>query len=179
MLRIAVRHNGVNIILPFTKQVAAPVGICFYTLYGVNNTLKEQDKTFKELAKVLDIFTKEIERRDSDHARKIESVRYQLTKNFTKISETTGTIQNSSKIYAVEISDKQEANSGFLLNPLSKISYVGKQLYARCADIAAVELRVVPFVVDMGVGNSSDTGGDSSSGFDHFDQSDLDDILKD
>ncbi|MBR3498534.1 MAG: hypothetical protein IKO05_06055, partial [Selenomonadaceae bacterium] len=39
---------------------------------GVNNTLKEQDKTFKELAKVMDIFTKEIERRDYEHATKLE-----------------------------------------------------------------------------------------------------------
>lgn len=61
-----------ELLLKLLMNVGAPVGICFYTLYGVNNTLKEQDKTFKELAKVLDIFTKEIERRDFEHSRKIE-----------------------------------------------------------------------------------------------------------
>ena len=61
-----------DFLLKLLMNVGAPVGICFYTLYGVNNTLKEQDKTFKELAKVLDIFTKEIERRDFEHSHKIE-----------------------------------------------------------------------------------------------------------
>ena len=61
-----------ELLLKLLMNVGAPVGICFYTLYGVNNTLKEQDKTFKELAKVLDIFTKEIERRDNEHSHKIE-----------------------------------------------------------------------------------------------------------
>lgn len=60
-----------ELLLKLLMNVGAPVGICFYTLYGVNNTLKEQDKTFKELAKVLDIFTKEIERRDNEHSHKI------------------------------------------------------------------------------------------------------------
>ena len=67
-----------ELLLKLLMNVGAPVGICFYTLYGVNNTLKEQDKTFKELAKVLDIFTKEIERRDFEHAHKIEKLEEQL-----------------------------------------------------------------------------------------------------
>ncbi len=67
-----------ELLLKLLMNVGAPVGICFYTLYGVNNTLKEQDKTFKELAKVLDIFTKEIERRDSEHSHKIEKLEEQL-----------------------------------------------------------------------------------------------------
>lgn len=60
-------------LLKLLMNVGAPVVICFYTLYGVNNTLKEQDKTFKELAKVLDIFTKEIERRDNEHSQRDQS----------------------------------------------------------------------------------------------------------
>ena len=67
-----------ELLLKLLINVGAPVGICFYTLYGVNNTLKKQDETFKELAKVLDIFTKEIERRDFDHAHKIEKLEEQL-----------------------------------------------------------------------------------------------------
>ena len=61
-----------ELLLKLLMNVGAPVGICFYTLYGVNNTLKEQDKTFKELTKVMDIFTKESERRDHEHSLKIE-----------------------------------------------------------------------------------------------------------
>ena len=61
-----------ELLLKLFMNVGAPVGICLYTLYGVNETLKKQDATFKELAKVLDIFTKEIERRDIEHSHKIE-----------------------------------------------------------------------------------------------------------
>lgn len=100
-------------------------------------------------------------------------MRYPLTKNFTKLSETSGTIQNSSKIYAVEISDNPIAGSGFLLHPLNKISFTDKQLYARCAEVAAVDVYVVPFTVDMGVTVGS---GDSAEG---FTEQDFDDIFKD
>ena len=61
-----------ELLLKLLMNVGAPAVICLYTLYGVNNTLKKQDETFKELAKVLDIFTKEIERRDNEHLHKIE-----------------------------------------------------------------------------------------------------------
>lgn len=75
-----------ELLLKLLMNVGAPVGICFYTLYGVNNTLKEQDKTFKELAKVMDIFTKEIERRDFEHAHKIERLEEQVRELSFKIN---------------------------------------------------------------------------------------------
>ncbi len=103
------------------------------------------------------------------------NLRYPLTKNFTKLSETSGTIQNSSKIYAVEISDNPQAGSGFLLYPLNKISFTDKQLYARCAEVAAVDVYVVPFVVDMGVAVGSSSGVSAEG----FTEQDLDDIFKD
>lgn len=75
-----------ELLLKLLMNVGAPVGICFYTLYGVNNTLKEQDKTFKELAKVLDIFTKEIERRDESHSHKIERLEEKVRELSFKIN---------------------------------------------------------------------------------------------
>ena len=102
-------------------------------------------------------------------------MRYLLTKEFTQINETTGTIQNASRIYSVEISDKAQAKSGFLLPPLNKISFANKTLYARCVEIEAVEICVVPFIVEAGIGASS---SGSTSVFDTFDQSDVDDIFK-
>lgn len=77
-----------ELLLKLLMNVGAPVGICFYTLYGVNNTLKEQDKTFKELAKVMDIFTKEIERRDYEHATKIERLEEKVRELTFKVEST-------------------------------------------------------------------------------------------
>ncbi len=76
-----------ELLIKLIMNVGAPVGICFYTLYGVNNTLKEQDKTFKELAKVLDIFTKEIERRDFEHSHKIERLEEKVRDLTAKVNE--------------------------------------------------------------------------------------------
>ena len=75
-----------ELLFKLLMNVGAPVGICFYTLYGVNNTLKEQDKTFKELTKVLDIFTKEIERRDHEHSLKIERLEEKVRELTFKIN---------------------------------------------------------------------------------------------
>lgn len=75
-----------ELLLKLLMNVGAPVGICFYTLYGVNNTLKEQDKTFKELTKVMDIFTKEIERRDHEHSLKIERLEEKVRELTFKIN---------------------------------------------------------------------------------------------
>lgn len=99
---------------------------------------------------------------------------YSVTNEFLKITETTGTIQNSSYIFDIEISHKPENDSGILLRPLNKYSFSDQTIYLRCIGGAA-EVRVVPFTVDMGTAASSA----SSSAFDTFDQGDLDDIFKD
>ncbi len=70
---------------------------------------------------------------------------------------------------------KYPTSKSFFIPPLNKISFVDKTLYARCVEVEAVEIYVVPFVVDMGVGASSST---DTSGFDTFDQNDVDDIFK-
>ena len=86
---------------------------------------------------------------------------YNVTGEFTKLSETTGTIQNVSNVYPVEVSDKAEPNSGILLFPLNKFSFSDKSLFVRCTDADGhAQIRVTPFVVDSG----GSSGGESSAG---------------
>lgn len=81
-------------------------------------------------------------------------------KNFTRINETSGTIQNASQINTVEISDRAELNSGVLLYPLNRCSFSDVTLYARCVDGGGwAEIRVVPFTLNLGVAS----GGTSST----------------
>ena len=101
-------------------------------------------------------------------------MRYFLSKDFTQIAETSGTIQNTSHIYSAEISDSASAGSGLILPPLNKISFVNKTLYARCVDVA-VEIRVVPFLLTSSAGASS---ASTVAAFDDFTQDDIDDIFK-
>ena len=102
---------------------------------------------------------------------------YNVTNEFTKISETSGTIQNVGYVYPVEISDKAEADSGILLYPLNKISFADKTLYMRCAEPnGQAEIHVVPFVVDSD-GNTS-SGGSSTPANVATDEQ-IDDILDD
>lgn len=88
-------------------------------------------------------------------------MRYIVSGEFTKITGTSGTIQNTSKINVVEISDTNEKDSGIMLYPLEKFTF-SKSLYARCVDGAGAEVRVVPFIVDGG--GIIITGGGGSSG---------------
>lgn len=76
---------------------------------------------------------------------------YKVTGEFIQLAETVGTVQNNSYIYPVEVSDKAVADSGVLLYPLNKFSFSGTKLYMRCVDDGAwAQIRVVPFVVDLG-----------------------------
>lgn len=74
---------------------------------------------------------------------------YNVTDHFVQISETSGTIQNSSYIFDVEISHKAENDSGILLFPLNKVSFSNQALFARCIGGYA-QIRVVPFILDGG-----------------------------
>lgn len=77
---------------------------------------------------------------------------YTVTNDFIKINESSGTIQNNSQIYDVELSDKAQADSGVLLFPLNKFSFSDVTLYARCVDGGGwAKIRVVPFTLDFGV----------------------------
>ena len=75
---------------------------------------------------------------------------YSIASEFVKINETHGTIQNTSSVYTVEVSDKAEIDSGFLLMPLNKMSFDG-EVYLRCAEGGGRALiRVVSFLVNSG-----------------------------
>ena len=104
---------------------------------------------------------------------------YEVTNEFLKINETKGTIQNTSAINTVEVSDSAAQNSGFFLYPLSKISFNEPAIYLRCVENnASAYVRVVSFVVDSG---GSVGGGSSSSSSDSSVASDeeIDDLLDD
>lgn len=89
-------------------------------------------------------------------------MRYEVTGEFVKISETTGTIQNMSNVYAVEVSNKSEADSGIILYPLNRISVTLSECYLRCVDGGNAEVRVVPFEVDVTRGGGSSAAGTSN-----------------
>ena len=102
---------------------------------------------------------------------------YNVTNDFAKIGETSGTIQNTSHIYSVEVSDKAEENSGILLYPLNKMSFDG-DIYARCVDTeGAVEARVITFEVTDIIGSSSYAGGSSCDGYDFATFEDIENLL--
>lgn len=99
-------------------------------------------------------------------------MRYNITGNFTKIAETSGTIQNISNVYPVEVSDKAEAGSGILLYPLNMFSFKAPAIYMRCTDASGwAECRVVTFINGNTSTDSTETNED-----DNVDQM-LDDIL--
>lgn len=102
---------------------------------------------------------------------------YTVENDFLKIDETEGTIQNSNQIFHVEVSDKPVPDSGFILYPLNKISFVGTR-YLRCIEQGKFAIvRVVPFLVE--VGSASSSSGDSDSGGSaSFNQDDVDDMFK-
>ena len=103
---------------------------------------------------------------------------YEVTNEFLKISETKGTIQNTSAINTVEVSDSAAQNSGFFLYPLSKISFNEPAIYLRCVENnASAYVRVVPFVVDSGgtVGGGTGSSTDSAVASDE----EIDDLLDD
>lgn len=82
---------------------------------------------------------------------------YNVTSDFTKLSETSGTIQNISYVHTLEISNSNSKNSGFLLFPLNKVSFNGA-VYVRCTDEGGrADIRVVNFIADSSGGASSAT----------------------
>ena len=95
---------------------------------------------------------------------------YQLTNKFKKISETVGTVQNAS-IFTVELSNKNEYDSGILLYPRQTYSFSNTTIYLRCIEGVA-KVRVVPIVGTSG-------SGSSSGSVETFDNDDLDDIFND
>jgi len=95
---------------------------------------------------------------------------YTVTDDFVKVAEAQGTIQNSSRVFDIEVSDKPEPNSGIILFGLNKFSFTGTK-YIRCIGGNA-QVRVVPFATDFSGGGSSvddfNQQLDSIIGGDHF-----------
>ena len=81
---------------------------------------------------------------------------YQLTNNFTRINESSGTVQNSS-IFTIEVSNKNEVDSGILLYPRQSYSFNNTTIYLRCIEGAAT-VRVVTFGVNSGSGGGGNPG---------------------
>lgn len=79
---------------------------------------------------------------------------YLLSTEFTKISETTGTIQNTSHITTIELSPSNVKGSGIFIYPLQSKTFSNKEIYLRGVDGAA-EARVIPFEVGEGGGDIS------------------------
>ena len=75
-------------------------------------------------------------------------MRYTVTGDFIKINETAGTIQNTSQIYALEVSAYQSADSGVIVYALNSITFRSSPVYMRCVDPNGfVDARVVTFTL--------------------------------
>lgn len=98
---------------------------------------------------------------------------YRVNSDFIKISETSGTIQNTSRVFDLEVSNQPEPNSGIILFGLNKFSFSNETIYLRCIDGVA-DVRVVPFVTDSSGGGSSSTSGDNFT-----DDSDMENAFND
>ena len=83
-------------------------------------------------------------------------MRYTVTSDFTTITESGGTIQNTSNIFTIEVSAFHSKDSGILVYPLNTVTFRGSPVYVRCTENASVDVRVVTFTV----------GGSSSSSVD-------------
>ena len=91
---------------------------------------------------------------------------YKVAADFVKINETSGTIQNPSSCFTVEISNQPVIGSGIYLNPRDKMTFTNETLYARRTGSYRniVELRVVPFyATEAGAGSGGSSGGSSSA----------------
>lgn len=85
-------------------------------------------------------------------------MRYELTDDFIKIAESSGTIVNISNA-RVEISEKQEARSGIILYPRKEYSFEDITLYARreAGDSSPAAIAVGPLASGgSGSGTSDD-----------------------
>ena len=107
-------------------------------------------------------------------------MRYLLSKNFTKISRTSGTVQNTSRTCTLEMVESDEPDTGVLILPLQKHSFQNTAIYLRCIDGWA-EACVVPFVLDVGTstGNSPSSSGSVAEGDNFADDDEVEKMFDD
>lgn len=87
---------------------------------------------------------------------------YNVTSEFVRINETSGTIQNVSYIYEIEFSNQAVANSGILIRPHERISFSGTPFYVRCPYPGSwAAIRVVPFFVEGGLNSGGTSAADT------------------
>ena len=74
--------------------------------------------------------------------------------SFTKISESSGTLQSDK--WNIEMSNEATPNSGIVFRKGEEHSFNGTDIYLRCNEEGkTTTVRVVPFTVDGGGGGSS------------------------
>lgn len=101
---------------------------------------------------------------------------YSVSSEFTKINETPCTIQNTSNIFTLEISDTDEENSGILLYPLQSCVCHG-DIFVRCIEaIGVVQIRASPVLLSV---SSDDSGTPAEQETLRFSQADLQKIFED
>lgn len=93
---------------------------------------------------------------------------------FTKIAETKGVIQNTSRLATVEVTDSPKNDSGILLPPMAQMAFDG-DIYIRCANGGnGTEVRVATFVTTGTCG-----GGGSGGGYDIATDEQIDELIND
>lgn len=60
-----------ELIFKLLGNIGVPAAICFYTLFGVN-------KTLKELTSAINLLSKDVERRETEQSQKIERLALQV-----------------------------------------------------------------------------------------------------
>lgn len=94
---------------------------------------------------------------------------YKITaESCTKINERTGTLQNTHQAYSVEMSNSANFDSSIIVYPLHKHTFNNTDIYLRCINVdEEVDVRVIPFEIDVGSGGGSSTtvisGGNSAT----------------
>ena len=104
---------------------------------------------------------------------------YNVTDSFIKVAENSGTIQNNSQAFTVEISDNTDEDSGYLLHPLNRVSFSG-DIFIRCTEGGGrAQVNVVSFITDSGGSGGGSYVDDSHVAPDSDIDSLIDDIFGD
>lgn len=69
-------------------------------------------------------------------------MRYLVGNSFTQIDLNAGTIQNTSSLHTLEISNTNQPHSGFLLFPSKSVTFNGSPIYLRSVSLG-IQISVV------------------------------------